>query len=348
MKPYEFTSAGGASTSRANARPYEILPPVERPEALTSLTSQKGYEFSVGGGCGCSRGSACKDSGGSCGSGSSSWEMVASQVLQGGLNGLGVSLLPGWALRDGGVGSGAGPASNICLAIGNEIQDLRGEIPRRWRRISDSPEDQRRIREAWDAVDRACRFDEERSPCDVYTVLLGHFGDPNRNVELYNALNAIALRCGREDDAFRRAERTGLGRILRCILATAIARDIERDVARRRGATPPYRYEYDIAPLERRLAGLESLARLHCGPPRADAGSRLPGAVDGGPSSGEGMGSGYASGPPCTLIGRSGCNRRTMTGTCTYGGECGRQCSRTVSCGSDTGWEVPCNDTDPC
>lgn len=270
MKSYEFTSAGGASTSRANARPYEILPPVERPEALTSLTSQKGYEFSAGGGCGCSRGSACKDSGGSCGSGSSSWEIVASQVLQGGLNGLGVPLLPGWALRDGGVGSGAGPASNICLAIGNEIQDLRGEIPRRWRRISDSPEDQRRIREAWDAVDRACRFDEERSPCDVYTVLLGHFGDPNRNVDLYNALNAIALRCGREDDAFRRAERTGLGRILRCILATAIARDIERDVARRRGATPPYRYEYDIAPLERRLAGLEALARANCAPPRVD------------------------------------------------------------------------------
>lgn len=362
MKPYEMFAASNTSRAvagRAGLKTFEVLPGVhDTPThqhggaAGPSMAAwsakgppkKNGYEILPGRTCGCDGETGC---GGGCNGGQGglkSWTSVWADVINAGW---GEGDIPDWIRRDNASSGGSGPASNICRALDGEIQNLRDEIRRRWGGISDDENDRRRIRRAWEEVDRACRFEDQRSPCDIYTELLGNFGDPNRDVALYNALNVVALRCGRED--YRRAEATGLGRVLRCIIATNIARSIEQDVARRRGATPPYRYEYDIAPLERRLAGMENLVRTQCGPPRVDATPDPSSTLDRDPSSGGVFDGGFVGvRGSCTLIGSGGCNRSSRTGRCSYGGDCGRQCDRTVGCGPDTNWEVYCPATDPC
>jgi len=308
MKPYEIVPGPNvASMSRPTPEPYK-LPLTTASSAAMKIAERKGYEFLPTGGCGCN-GGGCKNSPGSKGPDTVSWISSKLEEIRNGWGGVSPGPLPDWLRRDSGAGGGTGPGSDICRALDEQIQDLRREIPRRWRGISDSEDDRRRVRNAWEAAERACRFDETRSPCDIYTQLLGTFGDPNRNVTLYNDLNAAALRCGRNDDAFRRTEATGLGRVLRCILATNAARDIERDVARRRGASPQYRYETDIAPLQMQLNRLEALSRMRCNLPRPDPSVRPSDSITGDPPP-SGGGSGGETVQPseqCTLSSGTAC-----------------------------------------
>ena len=219
-----------------------------------------------------------------------------------------------------GLGPSSMPTSNLCVTLANQIATISATIGARWAAIrAVLGPDADRLHRLWQIAQRGCMPQSARDPCQVFWDAWEASPLEGPGVSIRNALWHVWNACTLNPSLHAGA--LGPNGFF-CYLLRENARRVERGFAARGMTSPPFSYEHDIEPLEREVDGLRAMLQ-ECLNGRSGLGSLV----------------------TCDLIGSSGC--RNGRATCTYGGDCGASCTRSVSCnpGDHT---APCPSTANC
>lgn len=267
MKAYEIlppSMTGNAMDGGIGAKkpkPYEILP--EAGAAAQGLGGKSG-------GCGC---------GGSCGGGdrgqsvnaslaAGKWSTAAAfPAVSAGImekRSATSATLPTGALQ---LGPGQSPGASLCAALGQEIEDLRAELSRRYMQYGPRLPD---VRNAVEASQRLCNGNSSNLSdlCSRLNLALAAAQDGRTASGLFHLANMcscalpFALPCGEGVTPLSAvAGGAETARILGCLLARQAIDRIEQDIERQRQMSLQWHYRYDIAPMEDSLRALEAQLR---------------------------------------------------------------------------------------